>query len=168
MRWSTGMKPCLVISGVSCKSVGVYSWLSKREFWTALRCVRNAEDLTHVLHLIGFELHDAFIYVLYRRLLEFFLVFYLNLKSIFVRFLIAQRSRCLSMFFYLNPMYTWTSACRVLSLTLWFGWNIAFSIDVPASQARRWCLLPYSAHHRRKHLSISVFVEIPFLRIRGV
>ena len=48
--------------------------------------MRNAQDLTHVLHLIEFELHDAFIYVLYRRLLEFFLVFYLNLKSILSAF----------------------------------------------------------------------------------
>ena len=91
--------PSLVISCVNwCAFLTIQTIILNSS--DALRCGMNAQDLTHVLHLIGFKLHDAFIYVLYRRLLEFFLVFYLNLKSICVRFLIAQRSRCLSMFFY--------------------------------------------------------------------
>ena len=48
-----------------------------------------AKDLIQVLIFIGFHIFELISEVLYHRLIEFFLVIHLNLKSIFSQFLIA-------------------------------------------------------------------------------
>ena len=54
-----------------------------------LRWAGVAKDLIHVLIFVGFHISELISEVLSHRLIEFFLVIHLNLKSIFRQFLIA-------------------------------------------------------------------------------